>query len=127
MIGSSSVYSNLSDMSNWMLALQNKTAFPKVFKLVKQRGPLHDGRGVNYGFGLSIMTNPRQVVVNHMGFSGAGFRSLLASFPNEQFTFVVLTNWGDINPEQFSDSLNRLLPKILSTKIVNYRSCYVTL
>lgn len=106
MIGSSSVYSNLNDMSKWMLALQNEIFFPEVFKLMKERGALDDGRKLNYGFGLSIIKNQRQqLVVNHMGFSRAGFRSLLASFPKGQFSFVVLTNWGDINPDQFSDSI----------------------
>lgn len=104
MIGSSSVYSNLKDMTKWMLALQNETTFPEVFKLMKKKGSLDDGVELNQGFGLSIMVNPMKLlVVNHMGFTRAGFRTLIASFPNEQFSFLVLTNWGDINPDQFSD------------------------
>lgn len=106
MIGSSSVYSNMEDMTKWMLALQNESQFPAVFRLMKKKGTLDNGEELNYGFGLSIIINPSNLlVINHMGFTRTGFRTLIASFPEEQYSFVVLTNSGNINPDQFSSAI----------------------
>ncbi len=98
LIGSSAVYSNLNDMIIWAQALQKESLFPEVFKLMKNKGELDNGQSVDYGFGLSLGNYRDHDIIEHSGATPAGFRTQLAFMPDKDLAFIVLSNWGDIEP-----------------------------
>ncbi|PQJ78085.1 serine hydrolase [Polaribacter porphyrae] len=110
LIGSSAVYSTIEDMSKWMLYLENDIKFPKVFKLMKTKGKLNTNTPVNYGFGLGIGSYKKSLKIEHSGATPAGFRSQIAIFPEDNFSFVILSNFGNLNPlEDFGFKILEIL------------------
>ena len=112
LIGSSAVYSTIDDMVVWIKALQEEMVFPEVFKLMKTKGALDDGREINYGFGLSFSSFKNETMIEHTGATPAGFRSVMAIFPDQSLSIVMLSNWGDINPiaDYGINLINQFLP-----------------
>ena len=98
LIGSSAVYSTLDDMIRWIQYLHKEEVFPKVFQRMKKSGHLDNGQPIGYGFGLSIGTFKGQLRYEHSGATPAGFRTQMGIFPDKGFGFVVLSNWGELEP-----------------------------
>ncbi len=98
LIGSSAVYSNLNDMIIWTQALQEEVLFPEVFRLMKTKGELDNGEPIDYGLGLALGTYRGEDLVEHSGATPSGFRTQVAIMPSKELAFVVLSNWGDIDP-----------------------------
>lgn len=106
LIGCSAAYSTLHDMKKWLLAVQSEEQFPEVFQLMKQKGSLDSGEPVVYGFGLFIRKNTRDMdLIFHLGGTRAGFRTLFITFPNYDFSFLALSNWGNYDLNELSIGL----------------------
>jgi|GEM_PF-5524622 len=96
LIGSSAVYSTLSDMRSWVRHL-SKTRSSKTTQRMMTPGKLDDGKAIEYGLGLAIHPHRGTTMVEHSGATPSGFRTQVALFPEHDFAFVILSNWGDID------------------------------
>jgi CubicO group peptidase (beta-lactamase class C family) len=98
LIGSSAVYSSLSDMEKWMAVFSGEDQ--SLTELMTTPGQLSDGTPVNYNFGLSFSTMGSYKLISHTGSTPAGFRTLTAYLPDEGISLVILSNWGNLNAIQ---------------------------
>jgi CubicO group peptidase (beta-lactamase class C family) len=107
-MGSGAVLSTVEDLALWMINLQNRAlGGSEVFRLMRQRGVLNDGRELDYAFGLVIRTDGPFALEEHTGRS-AGFRTILRHYPDEKLGFVILANRGDFNSPMMADKLAAL-------------------
>ncbi len=106
LIGSSSVYTTIEDLAKWTIILEQEKHFPKIFQMMKKKGTLDNGEELNYGLGLfDIINNQNLKVIYHLGGTRAGFRAGMILFPDQNFSFVLLSNWGNIRPDQYTPAL----------------------
>jgi hypothetical protein len=76
----------------WSRELLHPAVFdPALVHGVEQPGRLRDGRQLNYAFGMAQLPIGGHKALTHNG-ADAGYRSLIASFPAEDVTIVVLSN-----------------------------------
>ena len=101
-----SLYSTVEDLFAWDEALfGGKVLTKKTFELMTT--PVKN----NYGYGVAMTTAFNRKVVSHGGGIN-GFSSMLAHFPNERITYVVLrnTDFGDPSPDRIGKAMvSRLL------------------
>lgn len=97
LIGSSAVYTTIDDMVLWARALAEEKEFSEIFKLMKTKGKLNNGKTIDYGFGLGLGQLRGERIIEHTGATPAGFRSGIVFFPEQELTVIVLSNWGAIN------------------------------
>jgi CubicO group peptidase (beta-lactamase class C family) len=92
--GATSVHTTARDLLKWSRELLHPTVFdPGLVRAAEQPGRLRDGRPVNYAFGMARVPIGGHLALTHNG-SDAGYRALIASFPAEDATIVVLSNGG---------------------------------
>lgn len=92
LIGSSAVYASLADMAQWMKVFREEK---ELIQLMTTPGQLNDGTNVAYNFGLSTSGLLGRRMISHSGSTPAGFQTLVAYFPEDGLSLVVLSNWGD--------------------------------
>ena len=99
LIGSSAVYSTTDDLIKWVNNFDNpKIGGGEIFKMMEKGGTLKNGEAINYGFGLNLIDYKGLRMIEHSGYSHPGFQTLIARFPEQKFSMIILTNWGDVNP-----------------------------
>jgi len=98
LIGSSAVYSSLSDMERWMAIFSSDDQ--TLMDLMTTPGQLSDGTPVNYNFGLNLSTLGKRQLIYHSGSTPAGFRTLTGFLPEEGISLVILSNWGNLETIQ---------------------------
>jgi CubicO group peptidase (beta-lactamase class C family) len=92
--GATSVHSTTRDLLKWSRELLHPTVFdPGLVHAAEQPGRLSDGRPLNYAFGMANLPVGGHRALTHNG-ADAGYRALIASFPVEDATIVVLSNGG---------------------------------
>lgn len=107
--GSSSLRSNTSDMSKWMINFHSKTlggewAFDKVTK----KGKLKKRKTVDYGYGINITEVKKMNAYVHDGVFG-GYRSGTAFLPDEDIGIVILSNNGIVQPKKMINEIVDIL------------------
>ncbi len=96
--GATGLLTTVDDMVKWVLNLEDgRIGGPAVRDLMLERGVLNDGRMISYAFGLDIGEHRGLETVDHDGYD-AGFRSVLLWFPEQQFSVVMLSNNGVVDP-----------------------------
>jgi hypothetical protein len=68
-----------------------------VMKQMEERGILNKGDTISYAFGQDISKYKGVKTIAHSG-GDAGYRTFLLRFPEQQYSIVVLSNLGSINP-----------------------------
>ena len=108
-VGSGNMHSTTIDLLNW---LQNSNSpaqgWENSFELLKTVDPLNDGSENNYAFGITVneyLGHPR---VGHGGSIG-GFRSTVGTYPDEQLSIAILTNYSGANPGQKENQIASIL------------------
>ncbi len=95
MLGSGGVYASLQDMAAWVRALRNHNLVnPHTLNEAWTRGRLNDGRVIDEGFGWGIGMHRGHRMIYHGG-AWVGFRNLIALFPDNDLTVVLLGNRAD--------------------------------
>ncbi|THD81319.1 MAG: serine hydrolase [Phenylobacterium sp.] len=90
--GATSVHTTTRDLLKWSRELLHPAVFdPALVRAAEQPGRLRDGRPLNYGFGMAVLPVGGHPALTHSG-ADAGYRSLIASFPAEDATIVVLSS-----------------------------------
>ena len=97
LIGSSAVYSTISDLEKWAMNLLSNPSYQKLFSKMQNNGSLIDGTTVDYGFGLATRDHKNKKMVFHSGSTPSGFRTSIALFPEEKSAIILLSNFGNID------------------------------
>jgi CubicO group peptidase (beta-lactamase class C family) len=96
--GSSSLRSNMADMSKWIINFYTKRiGGDNVFDRMTQKGKLIDNKTIDYGYGLYISEINNKKVYAHDG-GWAGFRTGTVYFPETGIGMVVLSNDASFLP-----------------------------
>jgi D-alanyl-D-alanine carboxypeptidase len=97
--GAGGIYSTMDDLLIWDQALND----PKRLGLADLK-PMFTDHGHGYGFGYVIATQGRHPRWWHNG-DVAGFHSIIARYPEDRLTIIVLSNDGDAPVGRFSQDL----------------------
>ncbi len=90
--GSSSLRSNMADMSKWIMNFYTKRiGGDNVFNRMIQKGKLNDNKTIGYAYGIFISEINGQKAYTHDG-GWAGFRTGTVFFPESSIGIVLLSN-----------------------------------
>lgn len=90
--GATSLHTTAADLAKWSRELLHPAVFdPALIRAVQQPGKLRNGKTINYAFGMYEERFAGHRAISHGG-ADAGFRAMIASFPEEDATIVVLSN-----------------------------------
>jgi D-alanyl-D-alanine carboxypeptidase len=96
------MYSTVADLFAWQQMLMNG----KVLSPASLTAMFTDG-GHRYGLGWFIRENLSRKLYEHGGSIG-GYSSMLAYYPDDKVTVIILSNYGDEVVSKISDELARL-------------------
>jgi CubicO group peptidase (beta-lactamase class C family) len=100
--GPSNLYTNVLDMARWDQNFYDpKVGGKAVLDLMHTRGKLKDGKEIPYAGGLIHGEYRGLKMVAHTG-SVAGYRSILARFPEARFSVILLSNVSDFNAQEMA-------------------------
>ena len=89
------VCATATDLLKWQAALDSgRVLTPSSLALMRTPTTLADGTKIDYGLGTRLGSVDGHRVVGHTG-SGGGYRTVLASFPDDHLTVAILINTDD--------------------------------
>jgi CubicO group peptidase (beta-lactamase class C family) len=96
--GNSSLLTTVGDLLKWNENFVNPVVGgTRLGRELETQGRLTSGRTISYALGLSVDSLRGVPEVSHTG-ATAGYRAVLARYPNEQLGVAVLCNMGSANP-----------------------------
>ncbi len=108
-VGSGNMHSTTADLLTW---LQNFSTPPSewspAFERLKTIDPLNDGSSNNYAFGVNLDVVNGYKCIQHGGSIG-GFRAYVRTYPEEQLSIAVLTNFSNANPGLKTNQIANIL------------------
>jgi CubicO group peptidase (beta-lactamase class C family) len=116
LVGEDGVYSSLSDMYNWIMAIENNLLVSKetqnrIFSTVKT----NEGTKIDYGYGWFIEDYHGHKMYMHSG-GWVGFNTIIIYYPDKKLWFIGLTNSKGISPwKTLSPLINCYLGLKIST------------
>jgi CubicO group peptidase (beta-lactamase class C family) len=105
--GPTSLFTTAEDLKKWIKNFdQTQLGGSGSIELMLQKGVLNDGTELNYAFGLKLSNYRGIKKVSHEG-GWAGFRSVLAFYPEQNFGVAVLSNMnlGIFNPTPYANQI----------------------
>jgi CubicO group peptidase (beta-lactamase class C family) len=100
--GNGGLLTTVDDLLKWNAAVADgHVGTPDVSAAMRTTGRFNDGRAVNYGGGIFLSSIRGVPSFNHSG-STAGYRAMLAYFPEQRVSAAVLCNRGDANAPQLN-------------------------
>lgn len=94
-VGNGGLLTTVQDMLTWTHALHaGRLGRPDVSSQMMTSGTFNDGKPVGYGGGLFLSPLRGVPSVNHSG-STAGYRAMLAAFPEQHYMAAILCNRAD--------------------------------
>ena len=116
-VGSGNVHSTTNDLLNWLQNFSTpSTNWSSAFEMLKTTDELNDGSENNYAFGVSLDEFKGYIRVQHGG-AIAGFRAYASTYPEEQLSIAVLTNFSSSNPGSIERNIAGILLKDNSNTI----------
>ena len=98
-VGSSSILTTTEDLSLWVMNFENPIAGSKdLINKMNERGILAYGDTISYALGQDVNQYKGLTIIDHAG-AIAGYRSLLARFPGQHFSLVLLSNNASFDPQ----------------------------
>lgn len=108
-VGSGNIHSNTQDLLSWLKNFHDpQPGWEKAFTTLLTLDKLNNGEDNNYAFGLSLSEFNNVRRIDHSGAIG-GYRSFACTYPEQQLSIVVLTNFSNANPAQKSDEISNIL------------------
>jgi CubicO group peptidase (beta-lactamase class C family) len=108
-IGSANVHSNADDLLKWQQNFRTpQKGWEKKFKMMTTQDKLNNGKENEYAFGVLVKDYNGIKSIEHSGATG-GYISNIASFPKEDISFVLLSNFQSSNVRQKSSKLTKIL------------------
>jgi len=104
-LGSSSLYSTVEDLAQWMLNLETgKIGGKAVIQKMHSKGILNSGKEIDYAFGLAYDTYKGLKRIGHSG-GWQGFQTALHHYPDQRFGVVVLCNLGLLSAGRLAEQV----------------------
>jgi CubicO group peptidase (beta-lactamase class C family) len=101
--GDGQVITSVEDLMKWDANFYRPTVGGQgLLDRLHTRGVLNNGDTIDYALGLTLDRYRGLRRVQHGG-SWAGFRAMLARYPDQETSVVVLCNRGDANPTRYAD------------------------
>lgn len=118
-VGSGNTHSTVNDLLKWLNNFSSpKPDWSEAFAQLISTDKLNDESDNNYAFGVVIGNVYGHNNISHGGAIG-GFRAFVSTFPDEQLSIAMLTNFSLSNVGQKVNQLNNiLLPKKDDNKTV---------
>jgi len=105
LVGATGLYTSIDDMMKWMANFdQPRVGDAALIEQVSTPGKLHDGKPINYGFGLVRQDFGGRPAIMHDG-SDFTYRSLFVYLPKQRFGLVLLGN----SQRNLSDSARKIV------------------
>lgn len=93
--GNGGLLTTVDDLLRWTSAVaEGRVGSPDVSQAMRTSGRFNDGRAVNYGGGIFLSPIRGVASFNHSG-STAGYRAMLAHFPEHGISAAILCNRAD--------------------------------
>lgn len=113
--GNGGLLTTVGDLLLWTENLETgKVGGPAFLEMMHRQGKLNNGKVITYASGLFVTNYKGVPEVSHPG-STAGYRAFLARYPKDHLEVALLTNIGNINPE---DAGHRVVDIFLQTEAV---------
>lgn len=108
-IGSGNMHSTTSDLLKWLSNFNTpQEGWESAFKKMQTIDTLSNGAANNYAFGIVADEHLGNKRIQHGGAIG-GFRSFIATYPDENLSVVVLTNFSGGSPVQNSNKIAEII------------------
>ncbi|HVW58655.1 MAG TPA: serine hydrolase domain-containing protein, partial [Puia sp.] len=96
--GATSLFTNINDLSKWIMNFyDHKVGDQQDIDQLTQPGRLNNGKVLEYALGIGIIHEKGWKGFAHDG-SDAGYRTVLAVFPEKKLGFLVFSNLGSVQP-----------------------------
>ncbi|GAA0853551.1 serine hydrolase domain-containing protein [Aliiglaciecola litoralis] len=106
--GATSLFTTAEDLALWLHNFHTaKVGGPEVIKAMQVQGVLNNGETIKYALGLSIGKHNGLRKISHGG-ADAGFRTMLAYYPEIESGVIVLGNIASFQPGFISDTAAEL-------------------
>ena len=107
--GSGNIHSTTEDLLRWQKNFYDPAkGWAEAFEKLQTLDKFNNGRENNYAFGVSLDEYKGHKRVQHGGSIG-GFRSFSCTFPEEELSIVVLTNFSSGGPGSRANSIADIL------------------
>jgi hypothetical protein len=101
-VGATSLFTTVEDMQKWVNNFtEMNVGNPEVMDMMNQRGLLNKGDTLGYAYGQGIGQYKGLKTISHGG-ADAGYRTYLVRFPEQQYSFIVLSNMASANTYRMS-------------------------
>lgn len=101
-VGPTSLFTDIEDMARWDENFYTgKVGGKDLIADLQVQGKLNSGQQISYADGLNIRKYRGLKTVSHDG-SDAGYRANILRFPDQHFSVIVLSNAGDMEPDDIS-------------------------
>ena len=108
-IGSGNMHSTSDDLLRWLTNFYDpKAGWEAHFKMLQSLDKFNNGGENTYAFGVRIRNFNGVKSVGHGGAIG-GFRSNVITYPEEELSIVILTNFSLASPGQKSNIISEIL------------------
>lgn len=109
--GSSATFTSINDLSKWVINFQKslEAADPVYGRMIKP-GQLNNGKEIPYGYGLEIHEREGMQVISHDG-TWSSYRSLIITYPQEELSFVLLSNADNFDPVNYAGEMAKVFLK----------------
>jgi len=100
--GATSLFTTAEDLCLWAINFENpKVGNKQIIEQMNERGILNSGDTISYAFGQDIGNYKGLKYLSHGG-ADAGYRSFLGRFPDQKFSVVVLSNFANFQPWDYT-------------------------
>ncbi|RLD50384.1 MAG: hypothetical protein DRI97_17120 [Bacteroidetes bacterium] len=108
-IGSGNMHSTTSDLLRWLSNFHDpQPDWEAHFQMMQTVDPLNNGEKNNYAFGVVTGSVNSHRTIGHSGSIG-GFRSNIITYPDEELSIAILTNFSSSSVGQKSNAISNIL------------------
>jgi len=108
-VGSGNMHSTTDDLLRWLKNFQDpQEGWDAQFAMMQTVDPLNNGEENNYAFGVVIENFNGHGSVGHGGSIG-GFRANIITYPDEELSIAILTNFSSAPSGQKLNAISKIL------------------
>jgi CubicO group peptidase (beta-lactamase class C family) len=98
-VGSTNILTTVEDLSLWTLNFEKPLVGNiNLIQKMNEGGTLNNGDKLTYALGQDVIKYNGLTIINHNG-ATAGYRSMLARFPEQKFSVILLSNNASFDPQ----------------------------
>jgi CubicO group peptidase (beta-lactamase class C family) len=104
-VGATSLFTTVEDLARWdRNFVEPRVGSRALLERMHEQGVLDGGERIAYAHALSIGEHRGLRTVGHSG-ADAGYRAYFLRFPDQGYTFVVLSNLASMNPVRLAQQM----------------------